>query len=67
VNESLCYKCDTDFSIKMTFGGQWFCYSLHPVPNPTLATISQNSCKNIVPGSAVVKLTNNAKEYGFLS
>ncbi|KAH7709270.1 hypothetical protein AAVH_23451 [Aphelenchoides avenae] len=51
----------------MTFGSQWFCYSLHPVPTPSLATIASNMCKNIVPGSTVVKLTDSAKECGFLS
>ncbi|KAH7708241.1 hypothetical protein AAVH_24511 [Aphelenchoides avenae] len=67
VNESLCYQCDTPFSIRMTFEGQWFCYSLHPIANPTLATISGNACKNLVPGSAVVKLTDKVIECGFLS
>ncbi|KAH7709276.1 hypothetical protein AAVH_23457, partial [Aphelenchoides avenae] len=67
VNESLCYKCDTPFSIRMTFKGQWFCYSLHPIASPSLATISGNACKNLVSGSAVVKLTDKVIECGFLS
>ncbi|KAH7706547.1 hypothetical protein AAVH_26219 [Aphelenchoides avenae] len=68
VSISLNYSCDTPFSIRMIFGGKWYCYTrFDNIGALNYDTILTNRCASLQPGSSVIKLTEADRECGFLT
>ncbi|KAH7699880.1 hypothetical protein AAVH_33011, partial [Aphelenchoides avenae] len=68
VQDSLNYYCDTPFSIRMIFGGSWFCYTrFDNIGTLGYNTTATNKCASLQAGSSVIKFSEKDRECGFLT